>query len=155
MENKNYQVKNEFHFTVKDEIIKIPYDTVLHSNLSMRPGILIAIHYEFKEDILIPISFVEKNPVYFVEISKDEAEGAFDLVTVVRILKDSKIDRDTMIRDLSKALKFVAIKDEDLENIDYSLLEDIEQSLLEDGIKIGQAPVTRWTWNSSDSKIIK
>jgi hypothetical protein len=153
MENKNYQVKNEFHYTVKDEIIKIPYDTVLYSNLITRPGMLIAIHYTFEEDILIPISFVEKNPVYFVEISNDEAEGAFDLVNVIRILKNSKIDRDTMIRDLSKALKFVAIKDEDLENIDYSLLEDIEQSLIEDGIKIGKAPITKWIWNYTNGKI--
>jgi hypothetical protein len=47
-----------------------------------------------------------------------------------------------MINDLSQALNFTAIKNEDL--------EEIKHSLLEDEIRIGQAPVTRWTWNSSD-----
>jgi hypothetical protein len=147
MKIQNYQTNFDFFYTQNEEIIDIPKGTILYVSELITPNpksllSYIAVHYDIKRNVVIPASFIEKNKKFFDEINRNEVDEYLHFLCAIDLLKSSKLDRTKMINDLSQALNFTAIKNEDL--------EEIKHSLLEDEIRIGQAPVTRWTWNSSD-----
>ena len=150
MKIQNYQTNFDFFYTQNEEIINIPEGTILYVSELITPNpksllSYIAVHYNIKRTVVIPASFIEKNKNFFNEINRNEVDEYLHFLCAVDLLQSSKIDKNIMIEELSKALGFFAITD-DMDNL---LNDESVNTNQDDEYEIGKPPVTRYTWSTS------
>lgn len=157
MEKPIYQSTVEFCYFDRVEIHNFPKGTIFY------PEILsdkyVGIHYDLKKPVIIPSSFFEENNIIrFNKVSHEYLNSFMIFLEAVRLLKCSKMNKDKMVEELSKALDFLAFTDTDFEelyedldwpeepefNLDVPIKKDSSNEYV-----IGKSPVTAYTWSSS------
>ena len=151
MKIQNYQTNFDFFYTQNEEIINIPKGTILYVSELITPNpksllSYIAVHYNIKERVVIPASFIEKNKKFFDEISRNEVDEHLYFLCAIDLLLSSKMDKNVMVEELSKALGFFAMTDTEIDKIWNIEAEDLN---VDDEYEIGKPPVTRYTWSST------
>jgi hypothetical protein len=152
MKIQNYQTNFDFFYTQNEEIINIPKGTILYVSELITPNpksllSYVAVHYRIKEKVVIPASFIEKNEKFFNEISRNEIDEYLHFLCAIDLLQSSKMDKNVMVEELSKALGFFAMTESEIDKIWDPVDEDID--LEDDEYIIGKSPVTRFTWSST------
>ena len=152
MKIQNYQTNFDFFYTQSGEIISIPKGTILYVSELITPNPksllnYIAVHYTIKETVSIPASVIEKNKKFFNEISRNEVDEYLHFLCAIDLLLSSKMDKNVMVRELSKALGFFAMTDTEIDKIWNIEAEDL--NFEDDEYEIGKPPVTRYTWSST------
>jgi hypothetical protein len=155
MEKPIYQSTVEFYYFNRVEGNTFPKGTVFY------PEILsdeyVGIHYDLKKPVRISSNFFEENKIVrFNEVSHEYLNGFMIFIEAIRLLRYSKMNKEEMIEELSKALGFLAFSDTDFEDIDKDL-DWPENELFNqktekiDEYVIGKSPVTAYTWSWSSS----
>lgn len=151
MKIQNYQTNFDFFYTQNEEIINIPKGTILYVSELITPNpksllSYVAVHYTIKETVSIPASFIEKNKKFFDEISRNEVDEYLHFLCAIDLLLSSKMDKNVMVEELSKALGFFAMTESEIDKLWNPEDEDLNE---DDEYVIGKAPVTRFTWSST------